>query len=1793
MRGNQILKRIKKKLLAMLLTASLILVNGVSPCLAETAEGQEEIKVEETIAAVTAEEVGVVETTEMAAGLAENGPGVTAAVLEENRTEEAISAVTEGNPAATTEAVTEEIQTEVTTEAVTAEIPEEATEAASEEIQVEETTEAAEEKTTAKETTEVTAEDPPAEVTTEATAEETPAEETTEAAEEETTAKETTEVTAEDPPAEVTTEATAEETTAEETTEAATVETQEEETTEENVEESTEESFEETSEEMTEESIPEDDIEAILSGPMLLDLGDVTSIMEITSCKISGDSVVIDGKINTRFTTWNKEFYLFEEEMYENGIDSESEPIATIDQSETFRFTVPLNNNTAENRLYSKFFVGVKFRNGDYHALSNGRFITNPEALAANQSAFPTAYSKKGLHAEAYWGADIDELGISHVTVNVLVNDLLDGSGVPYAYNGNSYEFSASYLEYLDTTLTTLQKNNVVVTAILLVRPGAGSDDFSFPGISESVGSYHGWNVVTQEGIECVSAVLHFLGERYGRSDNAYGHISNWIVSNEVNADTSWNYTGHQPVEEYALIYANMLRITYQAVKSSCAHARVYMPLDMFWNNSANSQRYDGKKMVDLVNQYMKAEGDIFWGIAFHPYANPLTEVEWWNDHAEQSETAGFISMKNLSVLTNYMQKAQLRDPDGNVKKIILSEQGYTSHSASQGNVEWKQAAAYAYAYYVTEANPYIQAFIAMRQKDAALEYQYGLYQGMWYDNTNKDLFTFAKKPAWTVWKYIDTAHSFDYTDSLASLVGLSSFSGIYGTVMSSKNRTETKGTGGYADAFNGANALELNWTPQYLVKDFSSNGNSVTVEAGTNSPYAYTGIVWNGKLDFSEKSIFGFQFAGTAGENQNLRVRMRFTSGKSVYETEIPVQKNVSQILYADLSAWNGKSNVTEIQIWVQQDGTETWQNGSFTVSDFCMATEISKQETPSIQIVDASAKNVSVSGFDVSCNVSGTEKPARVDICAWNIVSGAESAVTQTGVITGNTATAHFSTASFGGKTGAYKVKMIAYTSEGIASEEYLLDVTIKGITEALVISNIYATDISTSGFTLKVEASSDHGMAASKVGVWSTQNGQDDLVWYPITFANGVATVHISTANHKNNGGEYACHAYVKDNAGVQKIIAISATVPSSLPEITSASVTNVSALGYTVTCTFRCPNGISHVEMPTWTENEWQDDLIWHQAAVSGNTATFYVKTSEHKEEAGHYFTHIYVRDKAGNYVIRNVEVDIPEDTEKEKLVPEITNLKISDVTSSGYRVTVTIKSPAGISEVTMPTWTKKNDQDDLIWHKATVTGNTATFYVNAADHKNESGTYVTHVYVRDMLRQQASKETSITVPAPPAAPEKKLQIKGISITELTSSGYRVTAEIEAPNGVKEVTMPTWTVKNGQDDLIWHKATVSGNKATFYVPVSSHKNEKGTYITHVYLYDKSGKHVLDGTEIQVPASSGGGTSGGSTTSGKLQIKSITISDLTSKGYRVTAEIEAPNGVKEVTMPTWTIKNGQDDLIWHQATVSGNKATFYVPVSSHKNETGRYMTHVYLYDKTGKYVLDGKEISVPNKESDSSSEENDSSSGSASGTLQIKSIKISELTSKGYRVTAELEAPAGVKEVTMPTWTVKNGQDDLIWHKASISGNKATFYVSASSHKNETGTYTTHVYLYDKAGKHVIDGTNVTVPSTGGSSSSSSGIPTIKSVKATEVSSNGYRVTVEFSAPAGVKQVQMPSWSVRNGQDDLIWHVAKVSGNTATFYVPVSSHKGNKGEYLTHVYVYDKTGAFALEGISVNVK
>ena len=290
----------------------------------------------------------------------------------------------------------------------------------------------------------------------------------------------------------------------------------------------------------------------------------------------------------------------------------------------------------------------------------------------------------------------------------------------------------------------------------------------------------------------------------------------------------------------------------------------------------------------------------------------------------------------------------------------------------------------------------------------------------------------------------------------------------------------------------------------------------------------------------------------------------------------------------------------------------------------------------------------------------------------------------------------------------------------------------------------------------------------------------------------------------------------------------------------PVISNAKITNVSRSGYTVTCTVTDDNAVDRVLMPTWSENNGQDDLIWYTANRTGNTYTIEVDMMNHNYDTGKINTDIYAYDDEGEYSKLELDTKI-----EENQAPVISDVKIINVTSDEYTVICKVTDDLEVVRVQMPTWTVNNGQDDIVWHEAELKNGVATFTVNRKDHNFEYGDYITHIYAYD---REGLKGFSIcgtvNLKEPDINTSTKPIIKNVKISNINDSGYTVTCTVLSNNKITEVLFPTWTYKNEQDDLIWGVGQKLENEYTFRVNRSDHNYEFGTYVTHIYAYDEKG-------------------------------------------------------------------------------------------------------------------------------------------------------------------------------------------------------------------------------------------------------------------------------------------------------------------------------------------------------------
>lgn len=518
-----------------------------------------------------------------------------------------------------------------------------------------------------------------------------------------------------------------------------------------------------------------------------------TEYAHIMKCAIEGgNQIAISGEMKGTWSDpafYDNYLYLFELKPYENEIGSRSDYCGWITKGDALAFQIPLNLGTQEDRLYSKFVVAV-YDGEKYTQVSNTVYVTNPEVLAKHTEPYRNAQNKKGLLIEntSSMVADAFELGVNHVIVNIPFHHIL-GEGINYEYDGKTYSFNKALMEQYDQTIRRMSEKSMTVTAVILNGWNDNTPQLIYPGVKkqpENQVFYYGFNASTKEGYETIKAIASFLADRYSSLQSPYGKVSNWIIGNEIN-NQQWNYVGPMSLDQYVQEYERAFRVFYTAIKSTNQNDRLFFSTDYNWMNESNgTTKYNAKELIDKFADHTGAGGPMDWGLAYHPYSIPLTEPEFWDDDqtglVRQDVNSPVVNLKNLNVLTDYMQNGVLRSPTGQVRHIILSEQGFTSVSATRGENADLQAAAIAYAYYIADSNPYIDAFIMSRQVDAPLEARASQNFGLWKCDMNQGdaIVPTMRKKSWTVYKNIDNKKTtLETTEFAKSMIGISRWSDV------------------------------------------------------------------------------------------------------------------------------------------------------------------------------------------------------------------------------------------------------------------------------------------------------------------------------------------------------------------------------------------------------------------------------------------------------------------------------------------------------------------------------------------------------------------------------------------------------------------------------------------------------------------------------------------------------------------------------------------------------------------------------------------------------------------------------------------------------------------------------------------------------------------------------------------------------------------------------------------------------------------------------------------------------
>ena len=493
-------------------------------------------------------------------------------------------------------------------------------------------------------------------------------------------------------------------------------------------------------------------------------------------------------------------------------------------------------------------------------------------------------------------------------------------------------------------------------------------------------------------------------------------------------------------------------------------------------------------------------------------------------------------------------------------------------------------------------------------------------------------------------------------------------------------------------------------------------------------------------------------------------------------------------------------------------------------------------------------------------------------------------------------------------------------------------------------------------------------------------------------------------------------------------------------------------------------------------------------------------------------------------------------------------PVSADLTIAKSESDGT-FTITAKNLQGLDgyeEVKIPFWSHANGMKDIIWYTPSRQADGSyTVTAKASDHENADGKYEAQVFYVDAKGQNKFvKKAFIDYTAPKPSAD-------LTITKSESDGtFTITAKnLQGFDSYKEVKIPFWSHANGMKDIIWYTPSRQADGSyTVTAKASDHENADGQYEAQVFYVDAQGqnkfvkKAFIDYTAPKPSAD-------------------LTITKSESDGtFTITAKnLQGFDGYKEVKIPFWSHANGMKDIIWYTPTrqVDGSY-TVTAKASDHENADGQYEAQVFYVDAQGqnkfvkKAFIDYKNQSRPTASLSIQNNNKDA------GTFDV--------------IIKDVYSPKGVQTVQVPTWSDKDGQDDIRWYEATRQANgDYKVSVKASDHKNSTGKYHVHLYYIQNDGSRVGVGTTTTEVEFRNAKTK-----TQASIKNVNSGAGTYTVTVD-QAPQGrrIKNIRVAAWSQAH-QENLYWYSTAPSGMHTEVQVSAANHQYQSGNYTTHVYV-----------------
>ncbi|MFS9176259.1 GBS Bsp-like repeat-containing protein, partial [Streptococcus parasanguinis] len=263
-----------------------------------------------------------------------------------------------------------------------------------------------------------------------------------------------------------------------------------------------------------------------------------------------------------------------------------------------------------------------------------------------------------------------------------------------------------------------------------------------------------------------------------------------------------------------------------------------------------------------------------------------------------------------------------------------------------------------------------------------------------------------------------------------------------------------------------------------------------------------------------------------------------------------------------------------------------------------------------------------------------------------------------------------------------------------------------------------------------------------------------------------------------------------------------------------------------------------------------------------------------------------------------------------------------------------------------------------------------------------------------------------------------------------------------------------------------------------------------------------------------------------------------------------------------------PFWSHAKGMDDIKWY-TPVRQSDGSYKVVAKAidHENVDGRYEAQIFYYDAQGQRQFVQKAFA-------------EYSTGKPNVPVSADLSIDVDKSAGTFTITAKnLKGFENYKEIKIPFWSHAKGMDDIKWYTPvrQLDGSYKVV-AKASDHENVDGRYEAQIFYYDAQGQRKF------VQKAFAEYKKEQPLSGTLSIENNNKDTGTFDIIIkDVYSPKGVRTVQVPIWSAKDGQDDIRWYeAARQANGDYKVSVKASDHKNSTGLYYVHLYYIQNDGS-----------